>query len=216
MKKEKLYIALENPNLHINNKKIIYRLLENNDIDFLVNKIDNNLKVKVVCPSFYGKKFLNGFEHFLMILDAFINFYSNKLSINLRDAYFLGRIFLKSKYSRILLLDKYFLNNFDNGKMVYTVFDKMMTDSFLNNLLLMKYYIKPYLSNININLDKFDYSDNSYHKIDKLLVSLFLSNKDYLTVVITYIFIDMQNKKVNTLISTNKIVKYWKKLFSNI
>lgn len=216
MEKRKMYIALKNSNIHINNKRVIYKLLENNDIDFLIDKIDDNIKIKVICSSLYGKKFLNGAEHFLMMLDAFISFYSSKLFTNSRDSYFLGRVFLKSNFSKILLLDKYFLKNFDEEEIVYSTFNKMMTDFFLNNLLLMKDYINPYFSNTNIDLYKLDYSDKSYQVVGNVLRSLFIANNDHITGIITYIFINMQKAGNNSLTSSIKIVNYWKRIFSNI
>ena len=169
----------------IENKILIIKLLENGDLDNLISKINNNRITKLINFKVFEKKFLNGIEQFVVNLDCFISYYSEKLLIGESIRYVLASVFLKSKFSCILLSNKLLNDGGVNQKKYYLNFQKMIAEQFLDNLLIMKPYIYEYLKNTNIRLEKLDYSDESYNLAFELLISLFFSNRSDLLIIIS-------------------------------
>lgn len=203
----------------IENKILIIKLLENGDIDNLISKINNNRITKLINFKVFEKKFLNGIEQFVVNLDCFISYYSEKLLIGESIRYVLASVFLKSKFSCILLSNKLLNDGGVNQKNYYLNFQKMIAEQFLDNLLIMKPYIYEYLKNTNIRLEKLDYSDKSYNLAFELLISLFFSNRSDLLIIISNMLINIRD---NYILKSNQnyeylrtIVVIWQSMFED-
>lgn len=215
--KNEILHVLNYSKIHFENKEIIMNLLKNNDLKFFYNKINFSNQTKVINADMYGKLYLNGVEQFLVNLDAFISFYSEKLFPSQIYSYNLCSIFLKSEYSKILLSNKFLYSGGEVQKNYYCVFKKMMTERFLKNLLLMRYYVYPYINHTNVNLDCMDYSDDSYDIANELFVALFHTNRSDVINIIAYILYDIR-KNIKKFYDSNFIDVlgiFWKDIFIN-
>lgn len=203
----------------VENKGVIIKLLKNGDIDKLISKIDKEQKVCLINFKLFGKNEINGLEQFLINLDAFINYFCDKLLVGISFQYVLATIFLKSKYNYILLDDRFIYDGGENQKYYYSFFQKMMTEQFLDNLMVMKCNVYTFLKNTNINLDILSYNDESYYLSYELLVSLFLTNHSDIVVIISNLLINIR-KNYSTKYNRNSEYLYsllhvWKTIFEN-
>ncbi len=201
----------------IDNKRTIIKLLEDGELDKFICKLDKNQKIKLINFKLFNKNILNGIEQFVINLDAFISYYSEQLLIGESYRYVLASIFLKSKYSNILLSKIFIYDGGVNQKKYYFYFRKMMTEQFLNNLMIMRIYIYQYLKYTNIYLERLNYSDKSYNLVFELLVSLFFTNRLDLLVIISNMLINIhqnyifQNKCNEDYLDTLGII--WQNVF---
>ena len=167
----------------VENKGVIIKLLKNGEIDKLISKIDKERKICLINFKLFGKNEINGLEQFLINLDAFINYFCDKLLVGISFQYALATIFLKSKYNYVLLDDKFIYDGGKNQEYYYSFFQKMIAEQFLDNLMIMKWNVYPFLNNTNINFDSLSYNDKSYYLSYELLVSLFLTNRSDIKII---------------------------------
>lgn len=203
----------------VENRKLIIELLKNGELDKLISNIDMNRKVQLINFKLFEKNQLNGLEQFVINLDAFISYFCDKLLVGGSFQYVLATIFLKSKYNYILLDNRFIYDGGENQSYYYSCFQKMMADQFLNNLLIMKFNIYPFLKHTNINVDKLCYSDKSYYLSYELLISLFLTNRSDIVVIISNLLI---NIRTNYITKNNRNTEYldsllymWNIIFEN-
>lgn len=203
----------------VENKRLIIKLLKNGDIDKLILKISKNRKVCLINFKLFGKNELNGLEQFIINLDAFISYFCDKLLVGISFQYVLATIFLKSKYNYVLLDDRFIYDGGKNQEYYYSFFQKMIAEQFLDNLMIMKWNVYPFLNNTNINLDSLSYNDKSYYLSYELLVSLFLTNRSDIVVIISNLLINIRK---NYITKYNKNSEYlhsllymWKIIFEN-
>lgn len=203
----------------VENKRLIIKLLENGDIDKLISKIDKNQKVYLINFKLFGKNELNGLEQFIINLDAFISYFCDKLLAGISFQYVLATIFLKSKYNYVLLDDRFIYDGGENQKYYYSYFQKMISEQFLDNLMVMKCNVYTFLKNTNINLDRLSYDDESYYLSYELLVSLFLTNHSDIVIIISNLLINIRK---NYITKYNRNSEYlhsllymWKIIFEN-
>ena len=142
----------------VENKGVIIKLLKNGEIDKLISKIDKERKICLINFKLFGKNEINGLEQFLINLDAFINYFCDKLLVGISFQYALATIFLKSKYNYVLLDDKFIYDGGKNQEYYYSFFQKMIAEQFLDNLMIMKWNVYPFLNNTNINFDSLSYN----------------------------------------------------------
>lgn len=203
----------------IENKRVIVELVKNGDIDKLISKIMDGKLVKLINFKLFEKKHLNCIEQFVVNLDAFISYYSEQLLVGESYQYVLASIFLKSKYSHVLLSKRFIYDGGDNQQYYYSNFKKMMTEQFLRNLMIMRIYIYKYLKNTNIYLERLNYSDKSYNLVFELLVSLFLTNRSNLLVIISNMLMNIRknyifnNKQNDEYLRNLGII--WQSVFEN-
>lgn len=203
----------------IENKELIIKLIKNGEIDKLISEISGSKLIKLINFKLFDKNCLNCVEQFVVNLDAFINYYSEKLLVGESYKYVLASIFLKSKYSRVLLSNKFIYDGGNNQQYYYLNFKKMMTEQFLNNLMIMRIYIYKYLKNTNLYLERLNYGNEYYNLVFELLVSLFLTNRSNLLVIISNMLINIRrnyifnNKKNDQYLKNLGII--WQSVFEN-
>ena len=180
-KKKRLVDILRNGKIHISNKFLILELLNDDDFDVVVDRIDDemgNSCIAITKSPLNMRGSLCGYEHFIIILD---NFISCALDV-VNNPELVKRVVMNClKFdSDILLSKKYF---FDGNSINYyrNRFCFLISYFFYNNLRILGDDLHDSISAIKLNLDEIDINND---KDVLLLVSFidelaFINKNDY-------------------------------------
>jgi len=204
---------------HFSSDIYIYRMLEYENLDYLIRKLDNQ-KVKCYKP-FFKKEYLESEEYFVYLLSCFISFFENYFPFLSRSkSFILSSIFENQKNCLFLLTKKSW---FDSDNKEYFLYEmkksiilntfKTLKISYNDSKIIIKYFKK-----YNINFDTFNI-DNPVHINNLFNAIINITKFNYNHPEIFYLFKNpyiinepLHNKEEyqrNNLLSLKTIIEYF-------
>ena len=112
-----------------------------NDKEFLIiiNKLNKKKYIKVTSNLIHKSNKINQIEQFIFNLDNYITYIKQLIHINPIELRYILKLTLYNKYNKILYSDLYY---YDNVELYQIIFKNMFMCNYLNNIKLIKKYIK--------------------------------------------------------------------------
>lgn len=174
-KKKKLIKVLNNSK-HLNNKWLINELIRNGEIDEHIQNLNNEIILTNV-SSFIKEGYLSSEEHFLCVIDHFINYFLDRFN-NIELLKNVLSLSIASDIGNILMSKKYLFNNKNLKYYIYN-YNLMIINNFYYNALDFKEELEELFNDINLDIDNINIkNEEQVNNLVDLLAELCLVNRD--------------------------------------
>lgn len=180
------------------NADLIERLLNNNKLDKLIQKIPN-MEIRIICPQLYGKEFLNGNELFLTNLDYFIDYMTKQTMIPYSFSELFLSCCLESKYATFLITNDYIHNDIDTLYKFRNQSDMLIATAFSKKILNIYPKISDELKRFNIDNKTFEFNSKYQRRlIIELFKGIIITNNENLVDILPKLLMDFSQLKRNS------------------
>ena len=124
---------------YINNLSDIKAFINDKEFLIIINKLNNKKYIKVTSNLIHKSNKIIQIEQFIFNLDNYITYIKQLIHINPIELRYILKLTLYNKYNKILYSDLYY---YDNVELYQIIFKNMFMCNYLNNIKLIKKYIK--------------------------------------------------------------------------
>ncbi|MGM9876404.1 MAG: hypothetical protein ACI310_04150 [Bacilli bacterium] len=162
--------------ININNDLLIFKLINNNVLDYSIEKLNNKCILKDDKP-ILKKEYIDSYNHYIYILDNFIDYFHNCFNAGIDSEYDILSSCLNGNDN--ILLSKYYVFNNDNIDYYKMEYNKIIISNFYYNAYDFRKELNSLFDDFSTRLEKIDIDDTqNIEKILEMLKTIYMYNKD--------------------------------------